>query len=235
MLFFSDLSGIKRNPPNEECLYTVSGKVGQLPPCPPGLQMKVPGGAGCCSQGNKAWFLLCLSHCCQYHTGRGTKTEPNLTLKASSQYWGAARAPAWPRGRQRADNTRTAALLLFFGGLSPGLTNLVQGPNKPGRREGRHLCPCHSRVRERGRSSCRLSLAQFKCPDSGVRQGLFLPRPRGPPYRPRGRYNQVVFRLIDSGISSQGQGVEDYTSCFKNYLCYRLVLKILASGMFVFL
>lgn len=57
--------------------------------------------------------------------------------------------------------------------------------------------------------------------------GLFLPRPRG-------RYNKVVFRLIDSGISSHGQGVEGYTSRFKNYLCYRLVFKILASGMFVF-
>lgn len=71
-----------------------------------------------------------------------------------------------------------------------------------------------------------LSLSQFMSPDTGVSWGLFLPKPSG-------RY-KAVFRLINSGISSHGQGVEDYTSCFKNHLCYRLVFKIFASAMFVF-
>lgn len=39
----------------------------------------------------------------------------------------------------------------------------------------------------------------------------------------------ITTNLIGSGISSHGQWVEDYTSCFKNHLCYRFVLKSLAS------
>lgn len=47
-------------------------------------------------------------------------------------------------------------------------------------------------------------------------------------------YKKVELQLIKPEIRSHGQGADDYTSCFKNHLCYRLTFKSLALGMFVF-
>lgn len=76
----------------------------------------------------------------------------------------------------------------------------------------------------RGISSCSPSLHDSSPLTPGLFRGRF-PRTRGLPHWPRCQYRKVVFRLIDSRISSHGQRVEDYTSCFKNHLCYRLVFK----------
>lgn len=136
-----------------------------------------------------------------------------------------------PRG-PRADSTGAAARLLLVGvnlPSSPGLMN-PQGHSKPGRRQGSRA------TFTGGRGSSRRSRSlHHSSPLTRGHLGAVSPSPRGLPYRPWCcRYRKVVFRLIDSGISSLGQGVEDYTSCFKIYLCYRLVFKSLSSGMLVF-
>lgn len=67
----------KNKSPSTDRLYTVRGRAGQLP-LPRGarwLPMKVPGSAGRSPHSNNAWFVLCLSHCCHHHMGRGTKNR----------------------------------------------------------------------------------------------------------------------------------------------------------------
>lgn len=66
----SDCAGIKGNSPNEDGLDTVGGRWGSLPTR--GHTLAADESAWWCwvlPQGNKAWSVLCLFHCCQYHMG----------------------------------------------------------------------------------------------------------------------------------------------------------------------
>lgn len=130
-------------------------------------------------QGNKAWSVLCLCHCCQCHMGRGTQTEANLTLKAPGRLGRCYTGLSCPQYLMV--NTQGHQPCSCFSGVclqsSPGLMN-SQGYNTPGRRQGRH-CVIHWWEGGRGTSSCSLSLHDSSPPTPGLFRGRF-PQPARP-------------------------------------------------------
>jgi hypothetical protein len=205
VLCISDLAGIKKKFPIQGpfiyCFWK-GGAAFQKPlPCPmahTGHRWKCLVVLGTHPQGNKAWSVLCLSHCCQYHMGQGTQISPvpafgwgviSWVLSTLQIWWTWSRS--WEIWGRRG---KTLASPSFEG--------------------GREDTPQISQFQG--------ELGHSLSSSNAYHIGLCC------------RYKKVVLRLINSEISSHSQKTEHYTSCLKNYLCYRLVFKSSASGTFDF-